>query len=126
MQLSQCVEAYMAVMELSEQAWSYKAAHALLMLKRKLQPHAEFFAKEENGLVEAYAKRDDGGKVVWGKTGFVLRDEAAAEAYRQRREELGAVEVEIEGLPVQLPLPEKIRPRQLEALEGYIEWSERS
>ena len=57
MYLIQCVNAYTAVLAMTQQEHDYKLAYALTTLKRRLQPHIEFFTQQEFKLVEEYATR---------------------------------------------------------------------
>lgn len=123
MYLIQCVNAYMAIRALGECECEYQTAHALVVLKHRLQPHVEFFAKSEMKLVEEYARREEDGKItITENGGFVFSDPALANEYARRRTELGMVLVE-EELPVlHVPAPKMIRPVHLEALNGFLDF----
>ena len=124
--LLECVTAYMAVQALMEQAFPYKTAHALVMLKRALQPHVEFFSQEEMKLVEEFAEKDVvNHKILWTDKG-TFRFEAGKDPaeYARRRADLGAVEVEWGIERVKAPFSASITPAQLEALEKFIEFEE--
>lgn len=119
--LIRCVTAYAAVSGLMEQEWDYAAAYALTRLRRTLQPHVDFFLQEEGKLVRQYGKKDEEGKVCLTERGtFLFQEPGHAEAYNEKRMALGGVEVELDWSPQTLPRPERIRPAQLEALEGFI------
>ena len=80
MYLIQCVNAYTAVLALAEKECDYKTSYALVMLKRKLQPHIEFFVAQEMELVERYARKDDDGNVIMTERGgFDFADPSKAE-----------------------------------------------
>lgn len=51
---------------------------------------------------------------------FLLDEPAQAAAYNAKRQELGSVGVELDWEERALPSPERIRPVQLEGLEGFI------
>lgn len=125
MYLKQCVDAYGAVLDMMEKEWDYKTAHALVMLKRKLQPQVDFFAKEEMKLAKEYAKLDEKGNVILTERGtFPFREKEKAQEYAERRTELGMVEVQEAYTPLRVPVPGRITPAQLEALEGFLEFDE--
>lgn len=125
MYLLQCVTAYIAVQSLMEQECPYRTAHALFMLKKKLQPHVELFSQKERELVEAFAEKDGKGRVVYTEKGtFRFAAGADREAYARRREELAAVVVEEEFPVVKVPFPAAVKPAHLEALEKFIEFEE--
>lgn len=123
MYLVRCVNAYTALQQLMEKEWDYATAHSLVLLKRGLQPHVDFFAAEEMKLANEYAEKDEKGKVKWsGRGTFRFKDEAAGPAYKQKREELAVVEVEPDWTVVKMREPESIKPVILEALEGFVEF----
>lgn len=125
MYLKQCVDAYGAVLDMMEKEWDYTTAHALVTLKRRLQPQADFFAQEEMKLVKEYGKTDANGKVVFTERGtFMFREQELAEEYAERRVKLGMVEVQEEYKPLRVPMPERITPAQLEALGNFLEFGE--
>lgn len=127
MYLIRAVNAYAALLPLMEQEMPYAAAHTIAETKRTLQPHAEFFAKEEQKLVAQYAARTENGDIQWTAAGsFQFKSQQAAAAYEKKRLELCGVEVEEDLRPVELETPDKIRPMQIEALEGIVRFRERS
>lgn len=127
MELIRCVNAFMAVNGLMEQEWDYPSAYALTKLRRVLQPHVDFFVREENKLTRQYGKKDGEGQVCFTQRGtFLFEDPAQAGDYNDKRTELGAVEVELDWEEKTLPCPERIRPVQLEALEGFLRFEEES
>jgi hypothetical protein len=116
----------MAVQALMEQPFPYKTAHALVMLKRELQPHVEFFSQEEMKLVEEFAEKDVvNKKILWTDKGaFRFESGKDPSKYAKRRADLGAVEVDWGVERVKVPFPASITPAQLEALEKFIEFEE--
>lgn len=120
-ELIRCVDAYLAVNGLMEQEWDYESAYTLTRLRRTLQPHADFYIQEENKLTRQYGKKDGEGQVCFTQRGtFLFQDPAQAAEYNAKRLELGGVSVELEWEERTLPCPERIRPVQLEALEGFV------
>lgn len=125
-ELVKCTAAYMAVNGLMGQEWDYPSAYALTRLQRALQPHADFFIREEDKLVRQYGKKDGEGQVCFTQRGtFLYEDPDQAAEYNAKRLELGAVEVDLEWEETTLPQPERIRPMQIEALEGLIRFEDR-
>lgn len=125
MRLEQCVRGYMTAAALENREWDYKMAHGLMMIKNRMKPHAEFYAREEKKLAEEYAARDDRGEILWAGNGaFRFARPEEAEEYSRRREELGATEVEEEFRRLRVPEPEKIRPAHLEALHPFLLFGE--
>ena len=123
--LLECVTAYMAVQTLMEQPFPYKTAHALLMLKRELSPHVEFFSQEEMKLVDEFADKGDDGKIIWTDKGaFLFAAGKNPAEYARQRAELGTVEIEWTAARAKVPVPTSITPAQLEALEKFIEFEE--
>ena len=124
MYLIQCVNAYAALLPLSEREWDYKTAYALVMLKRKLQPHIDFYTSKELELVEKYGKRDVAGKVIIDNAKFTFKDAISAQEYDNARRELGMLSVSEEFAAVTVAMPASIKPVHLEALEGFILFEE--
>jgi len=124
MYLIQCVNAYAATVALAEREWDYKTAYALVTLKRKLQPHVDFYTGEELKLVEEYGERDSAGKVIINNGKFTFKDADGAQEYERRRRALGMLEVSEQFTPAVVPLPGSIKPVHLEALEGFIVFEE--
>lgn len=119
--LIQCVNAWAAIQGLMEQEWDYASAHALTQLRRALKSHVDFFLEEESKLIEQYGKKGEDGQVRLTSRGtFQLQDPDQARKYNARRLELGGVEVELDWEERDLPCPERVRPVQLEALEGFV------
>ena len=125
MNLMECVKAYEAVQGMQNQEQDYKTAYALTMLKRKLQSQVDFFTQKELELVREYAVMDEKGNIVLTEQqGFTFREAEKAREYAERRGELARVEVEETFEPFAVPAPKTIKPRYLEALEGFISFTE--
>lgn len=119
--LIQCANAWAAVQGLMEQEWDYASAHALTQLHRALKPHADFFLAEESKLIEQYGKREKDGRVQLTDRGtFLFKNPGQVGEYNAKRLELGGVAVDLDWGERVLPCPERIRPVQLEALEGFV------
>lgn len=78
-------------------------------------------ADEELKLAEKYAEKDEKGNIKWTERGtFHYRDADAAAGYQRERRALGMTQVEDDFTVQHAPVPEKITPMQLEALEKFI------
>lgn len=125
MKLVECVKAYGAVLELSEKDWDYKTAYALVTLKRRLEEPVGFYNQEELKLVAEYAQKDEKGKIRLDERGtFPFAQPERAGEYLQKRQELGQVEADWNHKPLKVPAPKSIKPAQLEALEGFLDFEE--
>lgn len=123
MLILKAVTAYMAAMQLMEQELDYKTAHALVLLKSRLQPHVEFFSAQEMKLVQEYGKKDENGGVVYTEPGrFALSSPEAGAEYSEKRLELAQVEIQEEWEKLRVPQPERIKPAVLEALQDFLEF----
>lgn len=123
MNLSQYVAAYAAIQGMMGNLMDYDSAHAVMVLKKKLEPHATFYADEEMKLAQEYATQDANGNAVFdGNGNFTFQDPSRAPEFASRRKELGDVAVQEDGIPIQLKARYMVTPTQLEALEGFIEW----
>ena len=66
-------------------------------------------------------EKDEKGNVKWTERGtFPYRDADAAAGYQKERRALGMTQVEDDFTVQHAPVPEKITPMQLEALEKFI------
>lgn len=123
MLILKAVVAYTALNQLMEQEMDYKTAHALVLLKSRLQPHVEFYDKEEANLVLRYGKKNDNGGVDLKENGaFLIETVKEAEEFRKKQQELDTVDIQEEWEKIKCPCPEKIKPAVLEALQDFIEF----
>lgn len=124
MKLLQCVAAYVAAKSLMKQEMDYKSAYELMMLNRKLSAQAEFYSKEEKKLVEEYGKKNGDGIVELSEQGrFAIADPKKAGEFARKRSELDTMEIEWNEKPRKLSAPAKLTAEQLEALDGFVEFS---
>lgn len=122
MLILKCVAAYMAAIQLMERELDYDTAHALVLLKARLQPHAEFYTREEMKLVQEYGKKDENGKVIYEDAEHFALEPGTADEYNKKRLELAQVDVQEEWKPIKVPRPDKIKPAVLEALQDFIDF----
>ena len=109
MYLIECANAYLAAVQLQQKEMDYQTAFAVMMVKKQLQSHVEFLQNEEKG------------NIKWTERGtFPYRDADAAAGYQRERRALGMTQVEDDFTVQHAPVPEKITPMQLEALEKFI------
>lgn len=122
MKLIKYVNAYMALTELMEKEYDYSTAYAILRLRRRLAPQAEFYRDSEMKLVNEYAKKDSDGNIVWSdKTRFVFAENKSAEEYIRKRAELADTDIDDAVKCEKIKLVGGIRPSVVEALEGFVE-----
>lgn len=124
MYLIQYVNAYIALGTLMEKEMDYKTAHAVVILRAMLRPHADFFAEKEGELAIEYAVLDENGRILLEDGGrFSIRPDMDGAEYQRRREALGMVEVE-DIAPVRAGTLKEVSPSVLEALIGFLEFEE--
>lgn len=120
MKLHEAVRAYLTIQTLSSRELDYKTAHALMITKKRLQPHVEFYSSEEMKLAEAYGEKDEKGKLIYREGGrFNIAGDG--DEYVTKKNALGEVTVE-DFEPIKVPVPERITAEQLEALDGIIDF----
>lgn len=125
MRLLQCVNAYTAIQSMMSDELDYQTAYALVVLKKRLQPHVEFYRKEELKLVDCYAEKDDEGNIRWHDTNrFGFKDQKLAAEYATKFNDLCAVVVQWKYDPLVVPIPERIKPSALEALEEFLSFKD--
>lgn len=120
MKLINCVTAYKALCELSNEPLDITSAHTVVMAKREISPHVEFFTDKERELMEKYGNRDENGELLVDGSKFEIQATRYNEYIRERME---LADVEVEITPRKLKrAPAAIKPATLEALEGFIEF----
>ena len=125
MRLLQCVNAYTAIQSMMFDELDYQTAYALVVLKKRLLPHVEFYRKEELRLVNNYAEKDEEGKIKWVDTNrFAFKDSKQVEEYATKFNDLCAVIVQWSYEPLSVPIPERIKPSALEALECFLNFGD--
>ena len=121
MQLLKAVKAYKAITDLGEEKLNFKTAHSLLVAKKELEPHIEFFTQEEMKLVNEYAVKGEDGKVSFENGNFQLTAENA-EKYVEKHRELDEVEIDIKKK--RLPPIDNVSISALEALSEIFDFEE--
>lgn len=125
MELIRVFKAYIAVQELSKAEHPFKLAYALLKLKRKLEQDAEFYMEQEQKLIQQHALFDENGNLtIISGTTVKMKSPEDAKKYAEEQNAIAMYEVELEGLPLTAPAPERATTATLEALEGFIEFTE--
>lgn len=125
MKLIECANAYMALGTLMKEETDFKSAYAVARLRKKLEPHAMYYAKEEMDLVRRFSRKDGKGEPVFlERERFAFESAEAAESFNRLRDELGAVEIDKTVEPIRVRAPERITPEALCALEGLVEFEE--
>lgn len=121
--LLQVVGAYIAASQMLEQELEYGLSHALVITKRRMQPHFEFFIEQEKKLANEYGIKDADGQVPVSANGsFTFQDAKAGCEFRRRHAELERIQIEQDWSVLKAKAPEKIKGAHLEALEGFIDF----
>jgi hypothetical protein len=124
MYLIECISAYIAATQMQQKEMGYQTAYALLRVKRELQTQIDFFRDEELKLIKKYARTDENGQIQWLENErFAFEDTASAEEFKREREKLCMTQTD-EPETLHAPIPERISPAQLEALEKFIRFGE--
>lgn len=82
-------------------------------LRKMLRPHVEFQDERMNAINQKYLRFADENNEIKGEP-FLN--------YKKEIEELGNLEIELEDLPISMPLAKGINFKQIEALEGFIDF----
>lgn len=112
--LGNCVKSYQAINELMDERLDFSTAHALLMAKREIEPHVEFFAEKESELINRYAAKTSDGEVIFNGHSFEL-DKLKAGEFQKEKLSLLSVEIEITKRTLK-NVPEIIKGNVLEGL----------
>ena len=125
MKLIEAVNAYMAAEEMSKEKWPYQVALAIVKVKRAVKDEVDFFVEKERELVAEYAAQDEKGNIRLTKAGtFVFKDPSQGPVYEAARRELGATEIDLQQKVLRVRAPAEIKPEYIEALEGFVEFTE--
>lgn len=123
MKLKKIVDAYNVLNKMADHIYDYKTAYKLFGINKRLKVHAEFFAAEEMKLVEKYAEKNASGRPVIRSDGrFNYADEEAKIAFLEESAALGDVEADWSEDVLKLSAAPMISVRQLEALDGFVEF----
>lgn len=120
MKQKKIVGAYKAMESLYRQHMPLREARKIFNLRMALQPAINFQSEEEKKMLE-----EMGLALEFG--GYVnFKSEDQQKAYFQRVEEIGETEADLEIDPVALPKLDgiQISAEELEALEGFVEFTE--
>ena len=124
MYLIECINAYIAATQMQQKETDHQTAYALLRVKRELQTQVDFFREEELKLIKKYARTDESGQIQWLENErFEFEDASSAEEFKREREKLCMTQTD-EPETLRAPIPERISPAQLEALEKFIRFGE--
>lgn len=121
--IKQCVDAYIALLQINNVPCSYKTAYAMMQLKKELQEQVEFSAEQEMNIAKKYAVKDQNGEIQWIARGRFRVEPDQAKDYYREMEEMQSVEVQISPVQAGAP-PESITMEQLEALDGLLIFEE--
>lgn len=119
--LMKCALAFNAIMEIEHETFSFATAHGLVMAKRELEPHAEFYFQKEQELVEKYVGRDESGKPMMSGTQYQI-PRAAAEDYFKEKDGLNNVEVDVTKR--RIAPPPNVKPSTLEILMEVFDFDD--
>lgn len=114
MKLLKAVEVHRVLCETMEMEAGFSFAHALCMAKARLDPHVQFFVEKEMEMIRKYAVPGEDGGIVGPDGKFNVKPEEAKKFFAEKQE-LDAVEVEVEKVKVSTP-PERISGKALELL----------
>lgn len=121
--LLKCLKVYQAIQDVENEKMGFSTAHTLIMAKKQLEPHVEFYSAQEKEIVEKYALRDEHGGCFSTNGSFRLPNERVP-AYNADKAELNGVEVELDLKSVRLKSIPNVKPSTLEALMEIFDISE--
>lgn len=119
--LLQCAQTYDAIMKIGDQEVSFAIAHGLVMAKKELEPHAEFYYEKERELVEKYVGRDENGNPMVNGTQIQIHRDKADEYFKER-DELNNVEVNVTRRRI-ASIP-NVKPAILEMLMNVFDFDD--
>lgn len=121
MLLLHCVTAYIALCQLMQEKQPFSLAYEMVLLKKSLQPHVDFYLGEEQKLIARYGRQNEKGKPVFQEGQLLFVSETAALEYAENHRELDMVPVQ--WTAVSLERPVTIKPAQAEALMEVVQFT---
>lgn len=121
--LLQALNAYKAIISLMTEKLPFKTAHALLMAKKELQIHYDFYVEQENSLVQEYALRNKDRTICVENNQVQIPSDKLAE-FRSHRAELDSIEVSVDLKEPTLYGVTEISPAILEPLLDIFKFEE--
>lgn len=121
--LKKAFHAYNAIGELMNEKMSFKDAHTLLVAKKELEHHVQFYADKEHELVDKYAIKNENGEVVLNGNQFQMPTDKIAD-FAKEHEELDSVEVAVDLKEKTIHGLTEIKPSVLEALMELFDFEE--
>lgn len=112
---------YGAILSVSSIPADFKTAHALVMAKKEFLPHAQFYEEKERELIEEYAVHDENGECIHDGR-FTLPGPVVAEQFKAKKDELEALEVEVDLKERELGNLTQISANDLEVLSEIFEF----
>lgn len=125
MNLIQVITALAALNLFNDRKLDYPSAHKLMLLRRQLAPHRDFYAQKEWELVLEYAELDERGEPIVAENGtFKPRDPDSVPAFDLARMRLNAVELDepVEKVKLKLPNDMRMTLAEIEALACVIDF----
>lgn len=123
MDLISAAKRYLILENMAKKDWNYDLAMAVFLIRKDLAPHMEFLSREEEALMEEYAKKGKDGRPVLTERGsFLFADPSKAGEFFAKRDELYNIDVLSDYKPRMVSSPASISPLELEALDGLVEW----
>lgn len=117
-----CIKVFQAITQMGEMDLSYTTAHKLVVAKKELQTHVDFYIEKERELIEKYAEKDENGN--WEHDGKYQIPPEYVKEYLDAHNKLDSIEVEISAPWKLKELPEKVKMPIIEALMEMFELPE--
>lgn len=121
--LIKCTHVFRAIQEIENEKTDFSTAHALIMAKRELAPHVDFYGQSEKELVKEYAIPFENGAAISEDGQFRLAADKYVE-FAAKKAELDHVEVELNLTTTKLRTVPALKPATLETLMEVFDFSE--
>lgn len=120
MKQQQIVEAYKAMIKMTDMPFILPTAYALYQMAKELKPHFDFQVQEENKLFRKY------GVTLDEKRNLKFKNESDAKAFMEQLDALKDMEIDLSfsPIPIKRTEPISLSLHDLTVLEGFIEFVE--
>lgn len=105
-----------------ERELPFEQASVLVRIMTMFKSYYEGYISSEKSLANQYAKKDENGNIVINDGSIIFDTIENKRSFDNEIKTLKETEIEVDGLPMQMPKPNTVKCSWLEALDGVIEF----
>ncbi len=105
-----------------ERELPFEQASVLVRIMTMFKPYYEGYISSEKSLANQYAKKDENGNIVINDGSIIFDTIENKRSFDNEIKTLQETEIEVDGLPLQMPKPNTVRCSWIENLDGVVEF----